>query len=136
MSLSPRPSPSIFAYCKLSKLETGTAWEHATCTSPAFLGYIRHKCKCNTKPTKLLLFSPSWCCLLLLFSPSCHGLLAQACPTMQRILLVILIFLKQVCFYFLSSNNIHSLSENVSSAEGVYAVFAALQENPSLQELE
>ena len=28
-------------------------------------------------------------CLLLLFSPSCHALLAQARPTMQRILLVI-----------------------------------------------
>ena len=58
--------------------------------------------------------------------------------TMQRILLVILyslIFLNQVCSYFLHSN-IHSLSENKSSAEGVYSVFVALQENPSLQKLE
>ena len=33
-------------------------------------------------------------------------------------------------------SNIHSLSENESSTKGVYAVFAALQENPSLQKLE
>ena len=32
--------------------------------------------------------------------------------------------------------DIHSLSENESSAEGVYSVFVALQENPSLQKLE
>ena len=33
-------------------------------------------------------------------------------------------------------SDIHSLSENKRSAEGVYSVFVALQENPSLQKLE
>ena len=33
-------------------------------------------------------------------------------------------------------SDIHSLSGNESSAEGVNAVFVALQENPSLQKLE
>ena len=33
-------------------------------------------------------------------------------------------------------SDIHSLSENESSAEGVYSVFVALQVNPSLQKLE
>ena len=33
-------------------------------------------------------------------------------------------------------SDIHSLSENESSAEGVYSMFVALQENPSLQKLE
>ena len=33
-------------------------------------------------------------------------------------------------------SDIHSLSETESSAEGVYSVFVALQENPSLQKLE
>ena len=33
-------------------------------------------------------------------------------------------------------SDIHSLSKNKSSAKGVYAVFAALQVNPSVQKLE
>ena len=33
-------------------------------------------------------------------------------------------------------SDIHSLSENESCAEGMYSVFVALQENPSLQKLE
>ena len=33
-------------------------------------------------------------------------------------------------------SDIHSLSENKRSAKGVYSVFVALQENPSLQKLE
>ena len=38
--------------------------------------------------------------------------------------------------FLIFHSNIHSLSENESSAEGVYLVFVALQENPSLQKLE
>ena len=44
------------------------------------------------------------------------------------------IFKPHTFLIFLS--DIHSLSENESSAEGVYSVFVALQENPSLQKLE
>ena len=40
------------------------------------------------------------------------------------------------CTFHIFHSNIHSLSENESSAEGVYEVFVALQENPSLQKLE
>ena len=44
------------------------------------------------------------------------------------------IFGPRTFLIFLS--DIHSLSENYKSAEGVYSVFVALQENPSLQKLE
>ena len=44
------------------------------------------------------------------------------------------IFEPRTFLIFLS--DIHSLSENQSSAEGVYSVFVAIQENPSLQKLE
>ena len=44
------------------------------------------------------------------------------------------IFGPRTFLIFLSDT--HSLSENYESAESVYSVFVALQENPSLQKLE
>ena len=60
---------------------------HPTCTSSAYSGYVSRKCKSNNQPncyTFPLHATAYWC------SSSCHALLAQARPRMQRILLVII----------------------------------------------
>ena len=56
------------------------------------------------------------------------GMVIVECHTFRDI------FEPRTFLIFLS--DIHSLSEKKRSAEGVYSVFVALQENPSLQKLE